>query len=174
MLALLLSALAVDATGQRSVAAAELPERPASSGAITFEGTGVQPLTPARLLDTRPTGTTIDGQFQATGTLGPDATTTITVTNRGGVPATGVAAVAVNITAVNPTTNTFITAYPTGTTRPNASTFNPRAGVTIANSAILKLGTNGQLTLYNQTGNVHLIIDVTGWYATGTGVQPLT
>ncbi len=73
-------------------------------------------LQPARLLETRLGRPTVDGLFDQTGALGAHATTTVTIANRGGVPATGVAAVALNVTATNPTANGFVTVWPTGTT----------------------------------------------------------
>jgi|JI10StandDraft_1071094.scaffolds.fasta_scaffold22125_6 uncharacterized protein (DUF1501 family) len=111
----------------------------------------------AKLLDTRP-------DFGGSGPVGPNATRTLTVTGVGGVPASGVSAVALNIAAFNPTASTFITAWPNGETRPNASSLNPRAGVDVANLAILKVGTGGQVQLYNYLGSVNLVIDVVGYF----------
>jgi hypothetical protein len=45
-------------------------------------------LPPARLLDTRPGGTTIDGLPQSAGLVSPNAIVTLPVANRGGVGAT--------------------------------------------------------------------------------------
>ena len=42
---------------------------------------------------------TTDGQFSGTGPIGPGQTLNLTVLGRGGVPATGVDAVALNVTA---------------------------------------------------------------------------
>ncbi len=124
----------------------------------------VTTVTPGRILDTRPTGVTVDGQQQATGAFGAGETRTLPVANRGGVPASGVTAVAVNITAINPTATSFVTAFPTGTTRPNASNLNLAAGRTLPNMAIVPLGTGGAISLYNNAGTTHLAVDVAGWY----------
>ena len=60
------------------------------------EGT-YTPLTPARILDTR------NGNGGLPGTVGPGATVDVQVTGRGGVPASGVSAIAMNVTVTQPT-----------------------------------------------------------------------
>jgi hypothetical protein len=122
------------------------------------------PLVPARLLDTRPGGATIDGKFSGSGAVGPGQTLTLTVTGRGGVPASGVGAVALNVTVTEPTTAGFITVWPTGTTRPTASNLNFVAGQTIPNMVIATIGTNGQVSLFNSAGATHLVVDVLGTF----------
>ena len=69
----------------------------------------------------------------------------------------------VNVTSVNSTAPSYITVWPTGTTRPTASTLNPRVGVPVPNLAYLKLGTGGHLSLYNNTGSTDYIVDVFGY-----------
>lgn len=135
-----------------------------------------QGLTPARLLDTRSGAgiSTIDGQFLGGGQVGAGGTLNLTVTNRGGVPASGVSAVALNVTATEGTLPSFITVYPTGSGRPTASNLNTSANQTIANMVIVPVGTNGQVSLFNLAGNVHLVADVLGYFPTGsvTGLNP--
>jgi hypothetical protein len=126
------------------------------------------PLTPARLLDTRSGATTIDGISAGGGAVGPNATRTLQVTGRGGVPATPVGAVALNITAVGSTTGGFLTVFPTGETRPLASNLNFGPGTTIPNLVIAKVGTGGQVSIYNNAGSTHIVADVAGWYPSGT------
>ena len=107
-----------------------------------------QGLTPARLLDTRSGAgiSTIDGQFLGGGQVGAGGTLNLTVTDRGGVPASGVSAVALNVTATEGTLPSFITVYPTGSGRPTASNLNTSANQTIANMVIVPVGTNGQVS----------------------------
>lgn len=131
-------------------------------------------LTPARLLDTRPGGTTVDGQAGGGGALGPGATLELTVTGRGGVPASGVGAVALNVTATDPTAETFLTVWPTGTGRPVASNLNVPARRTVPNMVIAKVGTDGRISLYNEAGATHVLVDVLGWFATSDGFESLT
>ena len=120
------------------------------------------PLVPARLLDTR------DGTGGRLGPLGVGTTINLQVAGRGGVPATGVSAVVLNLTATNTTASSFVTAYPAGVLRPNASNLNFVAGQTVPNRAIVKLGTGGQISLFNLTGNVDLVADVGGWFSDGS------
>jgi Tol biopolymer transport system component len=142
-----------------------------------FPANGVTGLTPARLLDTRADGTTIDGLFQREGAVGPNTVKTLTVAGRGLVPSGATAgSVALNVTATEPTGNSFITVFPAGSTQPTASNLNVVPGQTVPNMVIVPLGTAGQISLYNQSGNTHLIVDVLAWFpsatASITGVNP--
>jgi len=123
---------------------------------------------PARLQDTRPGASTVDGSFAGEGPVGPGATRTLRLTDRGGVPATGVGAVVLNITATGPTAGGFLTVHPTGEERPNASNLNFSPGQTIANLVVAKVGSGGEISVYNETGSTHVIADVFGWFPTGT------
>jgi hypothetical protein len=131
-------------------------------------------LTPARLMDTRPAAPTIDGQFAGTGPIGPAATTNLTVVNRGGVPATGVGAVALNVTATNPTGNSYLTVWPAGEAQPVASNLNFGVGQTVPNMVIVPVAADGQISIYNNTGTVDVIVDVLGWFPTGNSYTGLT
>jgi hypothetical protein len=113
---------------------------------------------PFRILDTR-AGTPVAA----------NTTIDVQVTGKGGVPATGVEAVALNLTETNATAGSYITAYPTGAARPLASNVNMVAGQTVPNRVIVKLGTGGKITLYNAYGNVDLIADVNGWFTDASG-----
>jgi len=117
-------------------------------------------LTPARLVDTRPSGTTVDGQNQV-GLLTAGNTLTVPVTNRGGVPASSIAAV-LNLTAVGPAGSGFLTVYPCDVDRPNASSLNT-AGVTVANELVARLSQTGTVCIYSSV-TTHVIIDVVGAY----------
>jgi uncharacterized protein YkwD len=136
-------------------------------------GGSYTPLLPARLLDTRPGRATVDGVASGGGALGPGATANLTVTGRGGVPASGVGAVILNVTAVAPSTNTVDTVWPAGWARPNASSLNPAHGVTRPNLVIVQVGAGGQVSLHNAAGSVHLVADVVGWFPAGADYTPL-
>lgn len=75
----------------------------------TAAGGQFRAVTPSRIVDTR-TGA---GAPQAP--IGAGGTATIAVAGRGGVPATGVAAVAVNVTAINATSTSYLTVWGGGT-----------------------------------------------------------
>ena len=123
-------------------------------------------LQPARLVDTRPGGTTTDGQQAAGGPIGAGGTLTVTMSNRGSVPNSGVGAVLLTITAINPSADTHLTLYPTGSTRPNASNINLNAGETRANLVVAKPGNDvgGTVVLFNNAGATDVVVDVAGWF----------
>jgi hypothetical protein len=74
-----------------------------------------------------------------------------------------------NLTGVNATTNTFVTAYPAGGAIPVASNVNLGPGEVVPNQVTVPLGTNKTVRLLNGNGNVHLIADMVGYYATDSG-----
>ncbi|MHB1500011.1 MAG: IPT/TIG domain-containing protein [Candidatus Dormibacteria bacterium] len=119
------------------------------------------PLVPARVEDTR-TGSGLPGSGQPPG---PGGTITIQVAGEGGVPASGVQAVLINLTVVGPTQAGYVTAYPAGVTLPLASTVDFQAGVTKANLALVTLGRGGAISLFNAFGTTQVVVDVEGWYA---------
>jgi hypothetical protein len=147
---------------------------PASSpsAAVTPPG-NFTAVTPARLLDTRPGLPTVDGTNAGAGAIGNGAIRNLRVIGRGGVPASGVAAVAVNITVTNASFGGFVTAFPHGTALPNSSTVNFVAGQTIPNLAIVKVGPDGTIDLFNKFGTTDVIVDVQGWFPTNVGITPL-
>jgi hypothetical protein len=130
------------------------------------------PLVPARLLDTR------SGLGGAT-TVGAGRTVSLQVTGRGNVPSTGVSAVILNVTATNPTASSYVTAWPDDAARPLASNVNFLAGQTVPNRVVVKVGTGGKVDLYNFSGTVDLVVDVSGWFTdataggAGSGFNPL-
>jgi subtilisin family serine protease len=119
------------------------------------------PVPPARILDTR------DGTGGVFGAVSGGQTISSQVTGRGGVPATGVSAVVLNVTAASPSAASFVTAFPFGANRPTTSNLNVEAGVNRANLVVAKVGAGGKLSLFNNSGTVHLIADIAGWYDTG-------
>ncbi|MEJ7765704.1 MAG: CAP domain-containing protein, partial [Acidimicrobiales bacterium] len=124
------------------------------------------PLTPARLMDTRPGTTTVDGSAAGGGAMTPCSSRNITVTGRASVPSSGVGAVVLNITATGPTAGGFLTVFPAGAARPQTSNLNFGPGQTIPNLVIAKVGSAGQVTIYNDQGSTQVIVDVAGWFPT--------
>jgi alpha-tubulin suppressor-like RCC1 family protein len=117
-------------------------------------------LAPSRILDTR---------IASGGTTpGPDQAITVQVTGKASVPASGVAAVVMNITATGGTSPTFITAYATGVTRPGVSLLNVAPGQTVSERVIVAVGAGGTVALYNHLGRQPLIADVSGWFTDGS------
>ena len=138
-------------------------------GKDAASGTRFTGVTPARIADTR------NGTGVPAARLGQDRTLGIQVTGRGGVPATGVSAVVLNVTAVDPTApEGYLTAWPAGLARPYASNLNFYAGQTVPNVVVAKVGSGGIVNLYNPAGLVDVVVDVAGWYgpegaSTGSG-----
>ena len=122
------------------------------------------PLTPSRLLDTRP-----DVQLGYTGAK-PDAgqTVTLQVTGRGGVPSTGVRAAVLNVVAAQTDepgdVQVGAAGMPAGDWR---NLLISRSGQTVANLVIVPVDANGRVQLYT-TGGTHLVVDVQGWVTTAT------
>ncbi|MHB1524891.1 MAG: IPT/TIG domain-containing protein [Candidatus Dormibacteria bacterium] len=121
------------------------------------------PLTPARITDTRPGS----GEPNAGKALGSGSTLDVQVTGQGGVPSSGVGAVVANVTATGTTATGYLTAYPAGASRPLASNLNWVAGQTVANRVVVPVGANGQIAIYNASGNANVVVDVTGYFTTG-------
>jgi YVTN family beta-propeller protein len=131
---------------------------------LTVEpGSSFVPAGPVRVLDTR-NGT---GGFSKP--VGPGGIISLQVTGRDGVPATGVTAVVLNVTAVSPTASSYVTVYPDGAARPNASSLNFTAGETIPNLVVVPVGADGKIDFYNHTGSVNLVADLAGYDTSGTG-----
>ncbi len=119
------------------------------------------PLAPERILDTR-TGNGV----AAAGKLAAGATLNLQVAGRAGIPAEATGVV-LNLTATEGTAPSFLTLFPTGAPQPNASSINFVAGDNIANMITVKLGTGGQVTVFNFAGDVHVLADVAGYYVAG-------
>ena len=128
-------------------------------------GAGYSPLTPARVVDSRPP----PEQVGAYGTpWGAGTDREVQVAGVGGVPADAEAVVA-NVTVTGTTAESFLTVYPDGAARPTASSLNWRSGTTIPNAVTVKVGTGGKVRVFNNAGSAHVIVDVVGWFAAGSG-----
>ncbi len=111
------------------------------------------PVPGKRVLDTR-----------AGAKVAPASSVSISVLGIGGVPASGVSAVALNVGAYRPTSDTFLTAWPNGLARPLASNLNPARGQDVSNLVIVKVGAQGVVNVYNHNGSVHLAVDLVGYF----------
>ena len=126
-------------------------------------GTGFVPLqTPQRILDTRPGLPTADGLFAAGGQRPLTSTLELTVAGRVGVPSDA-AAVVLNVTVTQPAGAGYITVFPCGAAQPTASNINYVRAQTVPNMVISRIGTNGQICLFN-TNPTDLVADVTGYF----------
>ncbi|MEP7192266.1 MAG: hypothetical protein ABI903_05320 [Actinomycetota bacterium] len=137
------------------------------SGTVTVARPALASLSPSRVLDTR------TGVGAPKGLVGDGKAVDLVVAGRGGVPSSGVAAVVLNVTATATTGAGFVTVFPTGTTRPTASSLNFAKAQTIANQVIAKVGAGGKVSLYTSAG-AQLVADVAGYYPNGAGYVGLS
>jgi hypothetical protein len=104
--------------------------------------------------------------------MGPNQTIAVQVLGAGGVPSSGVGAVALNVTADGASDSSFLTIFPFGTIPPLVSNLNFVPLQTIADMVIVDVGGDGAIRVYNFRGGVHVIIDVLGWFSSApTGSQ---
>ena len=127
--------------------------------------------TPARVLDTRNGIGGPKARIQPGGTLTvPMAGASVRRTD--GTPITipgDATAVAVNVTAVEPSQAGFITVWPCGATMPVASNVNFARGGAVANGVVAPLGANGAICVFSDQG-ADVLVDVLGWF--GGGARP--
>jgi len=120
-------------------------------------GARFQGLQPTRILDTR------NGIGGIRGAIGSNGSLAVQVGGVDGVPSTASAVVA-NLTVTDTTAASYLTAWPDGATRPNASDLNWTAGRTVPNLAVVELGPDGKVDLYNAAGSTDVVLDVVGFY----------
>ena len=141
---------------------------------VTAFGTSAapfSPITPARIFESR-AAATIDGQQASVDKLVANATMQVRVGGRVGVPLDAAVA-ALNITVVDPAAAGFVTVYSCGEPKPNASTVNFRAGQTVANLTLSKLGTDGKVCVVSDQAT-DLIVDVTAFAPQATTLGTLS
>src|SRR5262249_19628740 len=91
--------------------------------------------------------------------------TEVQVAGRAGVPADAATA-SLNVTATDTQSAGFVTVFPCGQPVPTASNLNFRAGDTIANAVISRIGDGGRICLYNYAPT-QLVVDVNGYLPAG-------
>jgi len=122
---------------------------------------GYTPVTPVRMLDTRgtspvPAGGTVKVSLASYGT---------------------VAAATMNLTVTGPTATGTLVAYPDGAARPATSNLDFTPSATVANEAVVQVGSDGAVDFTNTgSGTVNLMVDLTGYFTGGSGnaYVPLT
>lgn len=116
------------------------------------------PLTPARIVSAQ--------------SVAANATFTVGVLGKGGVPTTGVAAVQFSL-SVRGTAGGSLTAWPAGVAKPGTSNVNFSTNVGVTGAVLSKLGTGGQVSIANNSaGAATIYVDVVGytlaaWATTG-------
>jgi hypothetical protein len=98
-------------------------------------------------------------------TIGARQSVSLAVTGRNGIPATGTTAVAINLNAARATASGTIAAYADGTPTPAPMNLSYAPGVIVANAAIVAVGKDGAIRLYNGGSRpVTVYVDLTGSY----------
>lgn len=146
----------------RNAQPAALPDTRPTASASRFTA-----VTPVRLADSR-LGTGLPRRLVA------NTPVRLQVTGVGGIPA-GAAAVAVNVTAVGPDTEGYLTTYPCTPTAPDVSTVNFAAGGIVPNHTVVPLDATGGFCVVASTA-VDVLIDVFGAFVPGgsAGYRPVT
>ena len=130
-------------------------------------------MTPARLLDTRPDSTTIDGEQAGNGKVAADTTIEVPIAGRGDIPESA-ASIAANITTVNGEGPGHVTAWDCSEPRPEASTNNFTDGSARPNEVLLDLSDDGSLCLYVFNSATDIIIDVGGSFPVNSDFATVT
>lgn len=120
------------------------------------DGLRFEPIVPTRIVDTR----LGQGWPAAVG-----AGSTAKIAAPGAIAGEDTWALATNVTAVQPTQNTFLTVWPAdlpGVGQPGTSNLNPAAGSIVPNAVQTMIGLGNEFNVYNNAGNCHLVIDVVG------------
>jgi SpoIID/LytB domain protein len=123
----------------------------------SFEGRS-----PDRIVDTR------EGRGAPLGKLGAGQTMRVPVSGVGDVPASGVTAVALNVTAVETAGWGFFTIWPCGSPMPgDASHVNfIGEGAVEPNSVLVPLDGTGEICIWTYEA-AHVLVDVNGWFTSG-------
>jgi hypothetical protein len=148
---------------------------------ITTAGSDYTAYGPTRILDTRK-GIGTGGKVAK---VGAGSVLKLQVTGAGSpgdtIPS-GITAVVLNLTVTDPASGGYLTAYPNEDpsgapwSRPTSSNVNFRAGQTVPNLAIVPVGKDGIVDLYNgSAGGTDVIADVTGYFiqSAASGYTPL-
>lgn len=158
--------------GDRTVSAVELP---------LGSGGEFHSIDPVRIFDSRDPGRDVaPAGRKPTGGPGADTVFDVPIVGIGDLPdpvdADGdgfddnVLAVVANVTVVQPTGEGYLTMYPSGATPGTTSVVNFKAFQNVPNTAILRPGRDGAVSLQLVTpfasGSADVVIDISGWFST--------
>jgi hypothetical protein len=151
------------------------------STVVTFSGGGTAwtttqantkftALKPTRVIDTRPGFSS--NRVVSRDKPGPATPLCVRLAGSSGVPV-GAAAAVLNVTVTETSGSGFVTVYPSGVTRPTASSLNFTNGETTSNAVITPLSASGQACFFSSVP-AHIVADVTGWFPTGASFTAVT
>lgn len=141
------------------------PVPPAQPPAATYT-----PLAePVRVLDTRPAYQRGSCRGAGATGLGPAASCQLVVADGTNVPAQA-SAVVLNLTGISPTAATYLKVFPSSAGgQPQVSNLNLNAGQVAAVQVQVAVGAGGAITVFNAAGEVHLAVDVAGYFTDLSG-----
>lgn len=98
------------------------------------------------------------------GPIGANGVVSLPLVGTHGIPGTGVRAVVLNVTALNPTAAGALTVYPDLTARPGTPNIHYTAGRSVSNLVTVPVGANGAVAFHNRKGAVDVAADLEGYY----------
>jgi hypothetical protein len=122
------------------------------------------PIVPCRVADTRPAPSTVGARALP---LLKDDEFSITVRGKNGNCdiAPGATAVVLNVTAVDPRGDGFLTVWPAENIKPNTSNLNFSNGqAPTPNAVTVKVDSKGAIKVYSSAASVNVIVDIVGYY----------
>ncbi|MBD0671793.1 PKD domain-containing protein [Streptomyces sp. CBMA156] len=133
---------------------------------VDYAPSGFTAITPTRIMDTRQPG----GRYPR---IGPGETVDLDVRNRvsgsaGNLVPVNATAVVINLTATQGTATSHLDVYPSAAARPATSNVNFGPGQDVANLVTVPVGPNGTVVIRNNSGYVHAIADVLGYFTAGS------
>ncbi len=144
------------------------------------------PIAPLRICDTRSTAVTGYSTECSGATLGQGQWEKVVVSGcptgdpscSASVPTSDAASVALNLTGVTGTANTFLSVVPPSgsdqcpSSAPGFSNLNINGGTNLPNRVIVPLGPDQDVCVYNSAGAINFILDVNGWFGNGSESSP--
>ena len=127
-------------------------------------------ITPCRVADTRGNGFT--GAFGPPALVGngPARTFNIPAGPCPGIPANA-GAYSINVAAIVPAADGFLTVFPTGAAQPASSDLNFLGGEVVSNAIVAPAGTGGAISIFVNV-STQMILDINGYYApSGVGAS---
>jgi hypothetical protein len=135
-----------------------------TGGTATAPGTVTNLATAQRLLDTRERGYPVPA----------NGTVDVQITGAGGIPASGVDAVILNVTVTQTDTTGWLRAWPSGEPEPTSSSMNYVARDTRAALVVSAVGSTGKVRIRNgSTGSAEVIVDAFAYTRSGDAAQTL-
>jgi|GEM_PF-5614795 len=122
---------------------------------------------PQRFADTR---TYSGNNYQGAGQyLQAGSSMNVQIAGYSSIPASGVVGVVINVTVTDANeVGGYLVIYPANSPAPQSSALNYSPGMTVANQAIVKLGSNGAITIGAQVSGADVIVDVYGYFISST------